>query len=1017
MSRKRSDEFRPSLPGISVSGDKAEGTDTASALGSEAASAFGQQLDYPQLPPELQNLRPLTEGVLSALDHQAAEGRIKDLRVVLEHHSYCYYVLDDPQITDPEYDALFLELQALEKLWPDLITSDSPTRKVGGRVLDSLVARPHRQRMYSLDNIFSAKEWGEFIEKLARLAPQAALGPFWVDPKMDGLALEVIYEDGLFTLALTRGDGESGEDVTHNLLTVRNLPLRLRPLPGKALPRRLEVRGEVMIPRIDFEKLNVRRLKDNEKPFANPRNAAAGSVRQLDSSVAAARPLLFYAYGLGEVIWPEGEGDWQNHSQMMHDLQVMGFTVPPQGRLCENAEAVRAAYTHLTEIRPTLPFEIDGVVIKLDDLALAQKLGFTARAPRWAVAWKFTASQAVTKLNDILIQVGRTGVFTPVAVLDPVEVGGVTVGRATLHNEDEIAAKDLRVGDMVLVQRAGDVIPEVVRPLLEERDPAAPPAPFEFPRKCPVCGSEGLRLPDEAAWRCVNRSCPAVAQLAIVHFVSKAGLDILGVGRRWVEELFTAGVIHTAADLFTLRAEDMLRFEGMGEVSAAKFIKALEKAKAEATLPRFICALGIRLVGEQTARLLAAHYQDLDALSEATADGLKALDDVGPAVSSSILAFFANPANRELLQRFKGLGLWPKAALILENTSQNLPWAGKRFIFTGGLTGYTRDEAQAAVEARGGVALKTISAKADVVVAGEKAGSKLDKARALGLTIWDEAEFSAQLTEKTSIVMGWEFMTSVIIFGAAGRMGNTLCNLAVSLDKYSLAGVVDSAFAAQKPAWKCPAGSTLEEIIPQTADTRPVIIDFSSPEASVANAEVAAKHKIPLVIGTTGFSEEQKQILGKFAAQTQLFWSPNMSLGINVLLRVLPELVRLLGDDYDLEVMEIHHNRKKDSPSGTALRLAECLAEAKEWALADTACYHREGIIGERPKKQIGLQTLRGGDVVGVHTVYCFGPGERIEVTHQAHSRENFAQGAMRAAAWLTGQKAGRLYSMTDMLR
>ncbi len=739
MSRKRSDEFRPSLPGLSLADDVSQPPQGVPiSLAPPAA---------PELPERLLNLRPITADEIVGFSREAAAQRVADLHAVLEHHSYCYYVLDDPQITDPEYDALFQELQALEKLWPELLTPDSPTRKVGGQVLENLASRPHRQRMYSLDNIFSMEEWGEFTEKLSRLSLEAAQGPFWVDPKMDGLALEVIYENGLFAMALTRGDGESGEDVTHNLLTVRNLPLHLRPLPGRALPLRIEVRGEVMIPRAEFEKLNARRLKNNEKPFSNPRNAAAGSVRQLDSAVASARPLLFYAYGLGEVTWPEGQIGWRSHARMMHDLQLMGFTVPPQGRLCKNAEAVRAAYAHLANIRRELPFEIDGAVIKLDDMLLAQKLGFTARAPRWAVAWKFTASQAITKLNDIVVQVGRTGVFTPVAILEPVEVGGVTVSRATLHNEDEIAAKDLRVGDMVLVQRAGDVIPEVVRPILEKRDPAALPAPFEFPRHCPVCGSEGLRLPDEAAWRCVNRSCPAVAQLAIVHFVSKAGLDILGVGRRWVEELFTEGVIRTAADLFTLQAEDLLKFEGMGEVSAPKFIAALDKAKAEATLARFICALGIRLVGEQTARLLAAHYRDLDALAAATADELKKLDDVGPAVSGSILAFFANQANRELLKRFKDLGLWPEAALISENTSQNLPWTGKRFIFTGGLTGYTRDEAQAAVEARGGVALKTISPKVDIVVAGEKAGSKLTKAHALGLTVWDEAEFSARLAE------------------------------------------------------------------------------------------------------------------------------------------------------------------------------------------------------------------------------------------------------------------------------
>ncbi len=737
MSRAGSDNLRPSLPGLSA--NKNDYSPPAGVPISLAAPA-PPHLDERQL-----QLQPLPVESLADLDRTAAAARASDLRAVLEYHSYCYYVLDEPRISDAEYDIFFRELQALEAARPELATPDSPTRKVGGQILDSLIARKHSLRMYSLDNIFSQEDWLDFLDKIARLSPVAAAGAFWADPKMDGLALEVIYEDGLFSLALTRGDGETGEDVTHNLRTVRNLPLRLRPLPGRPLPLRLEVRGEVMINRVDFERLNAQRLRAGEKVFANPRNAAAGSVRQLDSGVAASRPLRFYAYGLGEVVWPEGQAGWMTYAQIMNDLQVMGFTVPPQGRLCLDSDAVSAAYGRLAEMRRDLPFEIDGMVIKVNRFDHERVLGFTARAPRWAVAWKFVAAQAMTRLKNIIVQVGRTGVFTPVAELEPVEVGGVTVSRATLHNEDEIKAKDLRVGDMVVVQRAGDVIPEVVRPMVEERLPDAPPLPFEFPHICPVCGSEGLRLPDEAAWRCVNRSCPAVAQLALVHFVSRAGLDILGVGRRWIEELFAAGVIHTAADLFTLRAEDLLRFAGMGEISSAKFVAALDKARTEATLARFICALGIRLVGEQTARVLAAHYPDLDALGAAASDELTALPDIGPEVSRSITAFFATPANQALLCRFKELGLWPRAENTAGSALADLPWSGKQFIFTGGLSAYTRDEAQALVEARGGRAMQAVSAKTDVVVAGEKAGSKLDRARKLGLAIWDEAEFTRQL--------------------------------------------------------------------------------------------------------------------------------------------------------------------------------------------------------------------------------------------------------------------------------
>ena len=738
MSRGPVKSSRPSLPGLfAAENDSSPPTGVPVSLDAPAP---------PEIAERLLQLQPLSVEMAAGLDRESAAARVSDLRAVLEYHSYCYYVLDEPRISDAEYDVFFRELQALEAAWPELAAPDSPTRKVGGQILESLASRKHSLRMYSLDNIFSNEDWRDFLDKIARLSPEAAQGAFWVDPKMDGLALEVIYENGLFSLALTRGDGETGEDVTHNLRTVGNLPLRLRPLPGRSLPLRLEVRGEVMINRVDFERLNAERLQAGEKTFANPRNAAAGSVRQLDSKIAASRPLRFYAYGLGEVVWPAGQSGWPTHAHMMTDLQIMGFTVPPQGRLCLDSDAVTAAYERLAGLRQGLPFEIDGVVIKVNRFDHEHKLGYTARAPRWAVAWKFVAAQAITRLKSIIIQVGRTGVFTPVAELEPVEVGGVTVSRATLHNEDEVRGKDLRVGDLVVVQRAGDVIPEVVRPITEERDLDTPPEPYEFPHICPVCGSEGLRLPDEAAWRCVNRSCPAVAQLAIVHFVSKAGLDILGVGRRWIEELFAAGVIHTAADLFSLRVEDLLKFEGMGEISSAKFIAALDTARREATLARFICALGIGLVGEQTARVLAARYPDLDALEAATTDELKQLDDVGDKVAKSVTAFFANPANQDLLRRFKDLGLWPRAEILPDAAAANLPWAGKQFIFTGSLTAYAREEAQALVESMGGRAVKTISAKVDVVVVGKKAGSKLDKAHKLGLTIWDEAEFARQLT-------------------------------------------------------------------------------------------------------------------------------------------------------------------------------------------------------------------------------------------------------------------------------
>ncbi|MBG3877854.1 NAD-dependent DNA ligase LigA, partial [Desulfovibrio oxamicus] len=593
--------------------------------------------------------------------------RAESLREQLNYHSHRYYVLDDAEISDAEYDALFRELQDIEAEWPSLRTPDSPTHRVGDAVVAALETQAHTLRMYSLDNAFSAEEWDAFIQRMLRAEPGAPTA-FWCDPKMDGLALEVIYENGVFTTALTRGDGEKGEIVTTAMRTVRNLPLRLH--GDGPHPARLEVRGEVVITRAEFETLNAARRGAGEKLFANPRNAAAGSVRQLDASVTAGRPLRFLAYGVGQVLWPEeaggdaapaaqgAEARWSTHGQVMAALADYGFGTPPDARRCETPADVMAYYEELARRRPELPFEIDGVVAKLDDLAAQAALGYTARAPRWAIALKFPAHQATTRLEHIAIQVGRTGVLTPVAELAPVVVGGVTVSRATLHNEDEIRAKDLRVGDMVVVQRAGDVIPEVVRPLVDQRPVDGLPE-FEFPAECPVCHTPVRREPGEAAWRCVNVGCPAVVRQSIIHFVSKAGLDIQGVGRRWVELLVDRGKVTSPADLFGLDKQTLLAFERMGPKLAENFIAAFDAARTGATLNRLICALGIRHVGEQTARTLAAHFADLDALGAAEAETLQQLPDIGPEVAASIRAFFANEGNRALLERLRGVGLWP----------------------------------------------------------------------------------------------------------------------------------------------------------------------------------------------------------------------------------------------------------------------------------------------------------------------------------------------------------------------
>ncbi|MCH5277542.1 MAG: NAD-dependent DNA ligase LigA [Desulfovibrionaceae bacterium] len=668
--------------------------------------------------------------------HRAAE-----LRRAIERHNHLYHTLDAPEITDEAYDALFRELEDIEQHYPQLRTPDSPTLRTGGAVLPSLETRAHSVRMYGLDNVFSAAEWNAFAQRAARQLPEAApdiTGAWWADPKLDGLAVEITYENGVMTQALTRGDGSVGEVVTEAVRTVRNAPLRL--LGEGPFPVRLEVRGEILMFRKEFEALNRRQQALGQKTFANPRNAAAGSLRQLDTSVTASRKLRFLAYSAGLVEFAPGQPRWHTHSELMAAYQAYGFQTPVDGRLCLSPAEAEQYYRELEARRDELPFEIDGVVYKLNDLDAQEALGHTARAPRFAVAWKFAARQARTTIRRISIQVGRTGVLTPVAELEPVSVGGVMVSRATLHNEEEIHRRDVREGDTVIIQRAGDVIPEVVGPV----SPASPgrAEPFAFPRSCPVCGSPAARLEGEAAWRCLNLSCPAVSMRSIVHFVSKAGLDVQGVGARWVEKLIEAGRVKTPADLFTLREEELVGFERMGEVLAAKFVQAFDTALHSAGLARFIAALGIRQVGEQTARTLAGHFADMDALEAATADELMELPDIGPEVAASIRAFFANAANRELLERFRALGLWPRREARAE--PRQTPLNGKRMLFTGSLS-RPREEFQRLAESAGAVIVSGVSRKLDYLVVGDNPGSKLDKARELGVAILDEASLKRLL--------------------------------------------------------------------------------------------------------------------------------------------------------------------------------------------------------------------------------------------------------------------------------
>ncbi len=676
---------------------------------------------------------------------QAEIDRALQLRHELEHHNYRYYVLDDPELQDAEYDALFRELKALETTWPELRDPNSPTQRVGAPPLEAFESRQHGQRMYSLDNAITLDEWWAFAQRVRKLWPDN--NPvFWVDPKMDGLAVELVYENGALQAAITRGDGETGEVITTNMRTLQGTVRGTLFRGEHPVPTLLDVRGEVVITKADFAALNQTQEEQGAKVFANPRNAAAGSVRQLNSAVTASRPLQFMAYGVGRVEWPEGVTGWRTQEEIMNGLKALGFKIPDYTRLVASPEAVAAYYEHLQETRDSLPYEIDGVVAKLNDLAGQQELGFTSRAPRWALALKFPPHQAETILRKISIQVGRTGVLTPVAELEPVSLGGVTVSRATLHNEDEIRAKDLYEGDTVIVQRAGDVIPEVVRPVLEKRSPEA--APFVFPTHCPACQSEVKRLPAEVAWRCVNLSCPAMLSERMVYFASKAGLDIEGLGRKWVEQFVTDGLITNPADFFTLTAAKIIDYERMGEKLADNIITGIRRAKENATLDKVIRALGIRLVGAQTAKVLAREFNSLDELARTTEARLMGLKDIGPEVADSILYFFDLPENKQLLERFKKLGLWPdkKADSAPDQAPLSQALSGKRILITGTLPDMTRDQGLELIEAHGGTAVKSVSKKLDFVVAGDAPGqSKLDKAEKLGVSVVGAADFLAML--------------------------------------------------------------------------------------------------------------------------------------------------------------------------------------------------------------------------------------------------------------------------------
>ena len=659
--------------------------------------------------------------------------RAARLRDELERHNHRYYVLDDPAISDAEYDRLMAELMDIEQRHPELQVDDSPTRRVGSSPLAAFRERAHGEPMLSLANAFSDADLGDFDRRLRETLGTASMD-YMAEPKLDGLSVNLLYEHGRLAAAATRGDGRVGEEITANARTIRSVPLRLQ---CSDPPARVEVRGEVVIRRQDFEQLNERRLARGERPFANPRNAAAGSLRQLDSRVTAQRPLTLFVFGTGEC----SAALPATHEKVLETLGQWGFRVNDQVSRVSGVEGCLAFRERLIEARDGLDYEIDGVVYKLNDRRVWERLGATARAPRWALAHKLPAREATTEVNAILPSVGRTGVITPVAALEAVEVGGVNVTRATLHNLDEVRRKDVREGDAVMVRRAGDVIPEVVS-VIESRRPAAT-RPWQMPTACPVCGSDVVRIDDEAAHHCTGGLyCPAQRMGALMHFVSRRAMDIDGLGEKLVEQLVSRERVHTAADLYALTRSDLLGLERMGERSTTNLLNAIE-ASRETTLPRFLYALGIDQVGEVTARTLAEHFGRLEALIEADEAALTAVPDVGPVVAESVRRFFAQPHNREVIDALLAAGVqWPDPRPAAP-TAESLPLAGKTVVLTGTLSDYTRDEAKARIESLGGKVTASVSGRTDYVVAGADAGSKRDRAEKLGVTLLDEAAFTA----------------------------------------------------------------------------------------------------------------------------------------------------------------------------------------------------------------------------------------------------------------------------------
>jgi DNA ligase (NAD+) len=654
---------------------------------------------------------------------------VNQLRQRIHYHNHRYYILDSPEISDAEYDRLFDELSALEKEYPELITPDSPTQRVGAAPLEEFTTVRHALPMLSLNKATSETEFLEFHQRLKDLTKSGNKDiKYTVEPKFDGLAVETVYSKGVFISGSTRGDGMVGEDVTQNLRTIKSMPLRLM---GPSTPELLEVRGEVIMTKEDFARLNREREKSGDPLFANPRNAAAGSVRQLDPRVTSMRPLNLFAYAVGRV---EGKA-LRTHWEGICYLKTLGFKISRYVELCDNVDQVIAFYERILALRNDLPYEIDGIVIKLNDFAMQRAAGELSRSPRWAVAWKFPPQQEHTEVKDIIISVGRTGALTPVAVLEPVRVGGVEVSRATLHNEDEVKKKDVRIGDTVVIQRAGDVIPEVVAVITSKR--TGKERPFSMPDRCPVCGSKAERPEDEAVHRCTGMACPAQIKENLAHFTSKGAMDMDGLGRKYLEQMMDKGIIQDPADLYFLKKEDLMKMDRMGDKLAENLLAAIDKSRAP-SLANLIYALGIRNVGDHLAGVLAKEFKSIDRLARQSVEDLTTVHEIGPIVAESIYNFFHNPKNLKILEKLKQGGVrFP----VEEAKARETVLAGRTFVLTGGLETLTRDDARQIIENLGGRVASSVSKKTDYVIVGKDPGSKYDTALNLGIKTLNEEEF------------------------------------------------------------------------------------------------------------------------------------------------------------------------------------------------------------------------------------------------------------------------------------